>query len=233
MIDTRHNTDSTVTRDERFAASKAVGQLAFVERSYGLCVLQRNRSLKHDLAVMLHHRDLDHVALDLIGRDGKVLFTFTIRFHGEPGRANTVDSAQGVEVPILDRRLISDGRFVVHRRGRDAAYRHQLLGHWSPAPNLQRHASDSFESEHARKITGGRQSGSVQLGRKFRHELVVTAVPSPSYAFARSLNTGLNQDVFCHRKFAGSGRALAVGRRISAVVIQTPRGLQARAIRAT
>src|SRR4051812_17977521 len=56
--------------DSDLASSKVVRQLAFIDRSYGLQLLPGGwGDFQDDLALMLQHRDLRSVCLELAGAD--------------------------------------------------------------------------------------------------------------------------------------------------------------------
>ena len=216
------------------AASKAIAQLAFIDRSYNLNIWPTEESLQiwtYDIGLMLEHQDLQHVRLELLDADRAVLFEYRIDFASEGKCRPLRDTAQGIELPVFDRQRVADHRLVVQGHGRAALYRHLLKLKWDTVPTLPKRPGDTFVSEHAGKVTGGRQKGAFHVGDLARHRLVVTQVfPGRGYAFARDLDLGVD-GVFLHAKFAPKGLRFRLGLSLQAVVVQTPRGLQARAIR--
>jgi hypothetical protein len=212
--------------------SKAIEQIAFIARSYALSLWTSDANKadwKHDLTVMHRHGDLEHVRLELLAADQTVLFEFKIRFTGSGGGERLADTGQGVELPVLDRRRVAGHRLIVQQLGHVAGYRHLLRMPWQSAATLPKRAGDAFESEHARKITGGRQHGLFHVPAEARHRLLITRVGDRGFAFARDLDLGV-EGVFLHAKFALQGFEFRPGRHVTAVVVQTPRGLQARNI---
>lgn len=213
------------------AVGKPLGQIAFIDRSYDLGIWQKPEDRerdKEDLALMHCFNDLAKISLQLL--NGEIIIAeFAVSFTAGTPKANVEDTADGIELPLLNRKRITDHRVVVSRQGREAQYRRWLLGNWGPAQELIRQHCDSYESEHARKISGGRQQASFHVPPSERRALVITRVVTPNFSFARDQNRDHN-DIYLHRKFA-TGVDFSVGRRVSCVVVQTPRGLQGRAIR--
>jgi hypothetical protein len=133
---------------------------------------------------------------------------------------------------MIDRTLIRSHRLIVHQKGRMDSYRHLLALRWSDAETLQRTNGSSYESEHARKITGGRQNGNFFVSNQARRLLMVTQSGNLDYVFAKTLDSPEVPNVFIHRKWVQSGVLLQPGSRVSALLIATPRGVQARGVRA-
>jgi len=222
----------TIDKSIQLEVSKAVEQLAFVDRSYGLRVWPNEESKqawKHDLGLMRAFGDLDHVRLELLAADKSVLCEFRINFNGKPNGQGIVDHADGVELPLLHRHQIADSRVIVQHRERNGQYRHLLHLKWATAETLRRRPGAAYDSEHASKITGGRQTGRFHVGNEARHNLVITHAGRRNYAFARDLDLRVN-GVFLHRTHAPAGVQFQPGMRITAVVVQTPLGFQARNI---
>ncbi len=211
-------------------AKKVVSQFDTIGRSYNIPIWapQTAADHQHDWGVMLAHGDLQSVRLELLAADKTVLFEFRVHFQGEKAKGGLIDSASGVELPLLDRAAVTGHRLIIQQNGRESVYRHLLRISWSPAPTLQKRPGDSFASEHARKITGGRQTASVHVTAEARQRLVVTQTGDGPYAFGEV--PARFKGIFLHRKFAPPGFQFRMGQQLSAVLVQTPRGLQARAI---
>ena len=146
----------------RVSVQKVLSQLATIARSYNLVLWKRpeERNLwEHDLGVMLAWDDLTLVALQLASADNTMLFEFAVRFNGSHVNAARDDTAAGVELPVQDRRKVAYHRMIVRHGSRFQEYRHLLRGNWGRADQLANATCDEYESEHARRITGGRQSG--------------------------------------------------------------------------
>lgn len=217
-------------RDAQVSVSKALAQLAFIDRSYGLGLWKNQETRQvwqHDLELMAYHGDLKRLALHLMDRCETILFEFEIAFDASPETRSNEDIARGIELPVLDCTRIAGHRVVVFNNGRRGQYEHLLKAKRSKAKTLSTRATDAFESEHARTITGGRQSGKFSVAPEARHRLVVTRAGTKPYAFGRDVDLGV-EGVFLDLRQAPA--QFSVGERITAIVIQTPRGLQARNI---
>lgn len=211
---------------------KVVNQFDLVARSYNLPIWaphQGSADHLHDWGVMLAHGDLQSASLQVLATDKSILYELTIRFEGQKPTLGLVDRAGGVELPVLDRAAVAGHRLIIQQNGREALYRHLLRMTWSPAEALRKRPGDTFASEHARKITGGRQTASVHVGAEARQRLVVTQTGEAGFAFGEVPAKGW-KGVFLHRKFAPPGFQFRIGQQLLAICVQTPRGLQARAI---
>lgn len=225
----RHISDAV-----KLEVSKAIEQLAFVDRSLSLGLWPSEASKqdwKHDLSVMRAFDDLEHVRLEVLAADQRVLCEFRLAFNGSAGGPRRIDSGRGVEIPLIARRLIAGQRVIIERRGREAQYKDLLKIRWSPAETLRKQDGDTFESEHTHAITGGRQHGEVYVDPAARHRLIVTQTGTKGYAFAKDLDLGVD-GVFLLPKFAPAGLQFYPGQQLTAVVVQVPRGFQARNIQA-
>jgi hypothetical protein len=220
-----------MNKPARIAVEKAIEQLGFIAQSFNLDLCQHisRGDLIDDLTVMLEHADLEHVTLQLLDAQSTIRFEFRIEFAADSQPKDLRDSAAGVEVPVLPTGLITSVQLLVSRHKKMDQYRH-LLKHpyWEPAPSLRKEAGDLIEPEHIRSVTGGRQHGQMFVDAAARHRIVVTQV-YPTFAFGRDLTLGLD-GVFLLSKFAAPGLTFRPGLNLLAVVVQTPRGLQARAI---
>jgi hypothetical protein len=215
----------------RLAVEKAMEQLEFIARSFNLDLYRTNpcEDLVADLVVMLAHGDLEHVILQLLDAQSTIRLEVRVEFADDGVRRDLRDSAAGVEVPILPSGLIAGHRLLASRHRKMDLYRHLLKNpNWGPAPSLPKDAGDLIEPEHIRCVTGGRQQGRMFVDAGARHRIVVTHV-HPTYAFGHDLTLGLD-GVFLLSKFAAPGLTFQPGLNLQAVVVQTPRGLQARAI---
>ena len=224
---------TVIPKDVQLEVSKAITQIDFVSRSYQLGIWDdpnHKNAWMHDLNLMRLHDDLKEIRLELIGHDLSVLFEMRLKLGQLACDTRfAADSAAGVELPMLDRKQIASHRVLVDRRGKDDFYRAWLQLNWQSAKLLNRRPGKSFDSEHARKITGGRLNGSFHVDEKSVCQLRVYQTGGKGYAFAESTDGRGMANVFCHEKFA-NGLKLTPGQLIRAVVVQTPRGLQARSI---
>ena len=230
-IDTQ-NAPMIGTNDAKLSASKVVAQIAFICQSYGLTVINGSiDDLKADLATMLVNDDLRSVRLELLGSNNKVLFEFKVTFRSGASGGRSVDSAKGVEVPLLDRRLVKERRLIIQQNGKEARYKSQLKINWGPAATLPKSVGTVYDSEHAASITKGRQAAKFHVSDAARHRLVVTQVGTLGFFFARDLD--LDRDgIFVLKKHLPPTFEIRIGARFTALVIATPRGLQARSVQA-
>jgi hypothetical protein len=228
-----------VTETARFTVTKALRQIEFVDSAYNLGVWSSDKEREdweHDLSLMRAHDDLTAIRLELLATDNTVLFEFQILLDGgqaaQPkGARGLVDSAKGVELPILDVSLVASHRVVISHNARRAAYGHGLRKCWTKVATAPKRKGATYDSEHARAITGGRQSGAFHVSDESRRTIVVTRAGEHGYAFGKDLDTGMDS-VFLHEKFAPKGTVFRPGLRLTAVLVQTPKGVQARAIQA-
>lgn len=223
-----------VTPTTRLEVSKALRQIAFVDDAYNLRVWLTDAekdAWEHDLALMRAHDDLTHIRIELLAADNTVLFDFQITLDADEtddGEA-LVDSAQGVELPILDTSLIATHRVVISHNARRGSYGHRLKRRWTKAAAVTKRPGVTYDSEHARAITGSRQSAVFHVSDESRKRLVVVRTGGRGYAFGRDDDTGVD-GVFLLEKFAPKGTEFREGQRYTAVLVQTSRGIQARAI---
>lgn len=225
MLNIPHQTD--------LAVQKALHQIAFIERSYDLTVFNgngRREAIQHDLAVMLHFGDLKRITLELLDADSTALFQFAVRFNDVDHGNWRHDAATGVELPILDRRKVVGHRLLIKHNGGASKYQHHLKLSWGKADTLPSKATEVYKSEHARRITGGRQNGEFHVCSDARHRLVVVRAGTKDFAFAEDLDLSEAQ-VHLHRKFAAEELRFRLGDQLTGLVVQTPLGLQARNIR--
>ena len=223
----------TIPENIKIEVSKAIEQLAFIDGSYNLGVWptpDERAKWKHDLGVMHAHGDLQHVRLELVATDKTVLFEFKIKFGARRDGQRIVDSGNGIELPLIDRRKVASHRVIISQMGRDGMYKHLLCMNWSTAEPLRKRSGSSFDSEHARKITGGRQSARFYVDKNARHSVVVTQVGNKGYGFGKVLDNGI-EGVFLHQRFALPSYKFKVGDRLTALLVQVPKGIQARDIR--
>jgi hypothetical protein len=217
---------------DELAIGKMVHQLSFIDRSYGLGLFPTGTEhFAHDLTVMHAHRDLSSVCLQLLSENETVIFGFKVEFsRNAPSLGQFRDAACGIEVPVLIQKDIKTSRLLVTRKGGQQPYRDQLKLNWTPAQQKSQATGTAFRSQHAEKITGGRQNASFHVASEQEHQLVVVQTGTRGFAFARDVTLGVDA-VYCHAEFAPAGHVFHIGQKLVAVVVQTPKGLQARNIR--
>ncbi len=222
----------TIPDDCLMQSKKVVSQLDLIGRSYGLPIWapQSKEDHQHDWGVMLAHDDLQSVSLELIAADKTVPYWFKFHFARKKAKGRVIDSANGVELPVLfDHASVTSHRLIIQQRGRESVYRHLLKIGWGPAETLRKRRGNTFASEHASKITGGRQTAKIHVSAEARQRLVVTQTGNDGYAFGDVPARGW-KGVFLHKKFAPPGLQFRIGQQITALLVQVPRGVQARAI---
>ncbi len=224
-----------IQESPRLEISKTVEQMDFVSRSYGLGIwpTPEVKSIwKHDLGLMRECLDLKQVRLELIGADRSIVFQLQMNF-GLSRQFPRRDSARGVELPLIERSTIAAHRVLVDRLDKESHYRHLLKMNWSPAEKLPRRQGTAFDSDHASKISGGRLRGRYHVDQSARHRLRITQSGGRGFAFADSLDNPQIQGVFCLQDHAPADVAFVLGAVMTALLVQTPRGIQARSIQST
>ena len=223
------------TEADRLMIDKVARQIDLIERSYDRSVwssAQHRQSWTHDLVLMLAYGDLRAVTFEFMNAQNDVEARFEYMMTADKRVRIFIDSAEGVELPFLEKKHTVKNRVTVSRNGRESLYRDQLVNSWSAAEKLHSRTSSSFKSEHTQKITGGRQAGRVDVSSDARYNLQVYNAGDKGYCFARATDLGID-GVFVHSKFCNGIGPLRPGDRITAVLIQTPRGVQARDVRRT
>lgn len=217
------------------AASKAVHTLAQVDRAYSLGLLENpgfREKLIHDLALKLAHQNLKALVLELIDANGRIILASRVDFTSRIPRFHECGGPNGTEVPLIDKGQVASSRLIAPRRYPDeSAYSHLFKLNWCEAENLRRAAGSRWKTTHARK-TGGRQTGTMHVTKKARHILVITRpFGSRGYAFAACPDMRLS-GVFLHETHSDPKcRQLRAGARVSALLVQSLDGIQARDVR--
>lgn len=211
-------------------AQKLVGQLRTIDRTYDLRLLGDPVAWAHDVAVMLAYDDLDGVSAEFLDTSGQAFYTHRVRVGGHAGKAQ-LHSEGGLALPVLDKRRVSKARLLVHRKGRNQLlYSPQLRLQWSGVERAKQESGHAFADTHAQKTTGGRGEATVHVGNSLRVLLTITRSGGKGYAFATDSSGQLS--VYCHAQYAPQGFRFTVGSKVTAVLVQVPKGIQAREIRA-
>lgn len=216
----------------RLTISKVAAQILLAQKIYGrtlgLDPASKEDTLA-DLALMLANQDLKRVEIDLLaGR--RVLHQLRWDFALDAKAGTAVEDHTGAtELPVLDLRAVDGSRFVVHRRGREHLYRHQLRISWSAAETLPVAEATETRDAHTAKITGGRVASTLRVAETERRRIRVTRTGAKGYAFGQDL-TDPRRIVFLHPQQAASGTSFRIGQIVSAILIATPRGFQGREI---
>ena len=222
-----------ITPQVKTQVATAIRRLQFADRAYGLNLFNRTptylQDITHDFEQALAHDDLQAVRLELLDCSNVVCGSFAITFNGPgPGTAPRHDSGS-VELPVLDRKNFAGRRLIV--TGIDKAhYRSVLRLKWSAAQSYRRAPGDTFGSEFTARSSNGLTKGEFFAAQSSRHQLEVTnCTPGGPYAFARDLTMGGRDGIFILKTHA-PGITITIGTRLTALVIMTPKGLQARAV---
>lgn len=213
---------------QRLLAQKLVGQMRTIDRTYDLKLLADIEAWVNDLAVMMANNDFTGISAELLDNSGKVFYAHridVIERHGKP----ELYSDGGMALPILDRSRLGKARIVVHRKcDNQSSYASLLKLNWSNVERAERESGKSFSDTHANKTTGGHGKATVHVGDSLRVELTIIRSGGKGFAFATDESGNLA--VFCHAKHAPDGYQFKVGSKISAVLVQLPKGIQAREI---
>jgi hypothetical protein len=221
-------------RECRLAAEKALMQLGFIDSAYNLGIWNSPDSKgkwKHDLALMIAHNDLSHIRLELLGRDHSVIFEYRIDFIGQRISSPMTDHTGGLELALIDIGDVVDKRIIVQRNGRDAMYRDLLQINWTNAEVLPKRTGTTFQSEHTRKITGGRQNSECFVSNEAMREFRVVRTGAKGFGFAVPMRERNKTQYFFSLNSAPQVWRPAIGDIIEAIPVQTPKGLQLRNIR--
>lgn len=212
--------------------SKGLAQLDLVAKQCGRTLLApaQRHVYQHDFEVMLTFRNLERIGVECFSR-GTMVVDFWVWF--DPVSSKVIDSAKGVEAPVVPRGLVDEHRVLMVERDKNAAalYRHFLDSPWTTAESRPAAAGESFVSEHAAAITGQTCSGRFFVANSLRHSGRVYEV-SPRRDWAKAWDDQEMCSVFCHVKFCDNGLVFTRNDRVSYQLISTPRGLQGRHIRA-
>lgn len=217
----------------RLTISKVAAQILLAQQMYGrnlgLDPESRENTLA-DLALMLANQDLKRVEIDLLGGK-RVLHQLRWDFALDAKAGPPVEDHTGAtELPVLDLQTVDGSRFVVHRRGREHLYRHQLRISWSTAETLPVAEATETHDAHTAKITGGRVASTLRVAETERRRIRVTRTGAKGYAFGQDL-ADPRRIVFLHPQQAAPGTAFQIGQVVSAVLVATPRGFQGRQIK--
>ena len=214
----------------RLAIQKVMGTISRMDQSYNLNVWHgQQQAIEDDLTTTLGFANLSSLALQLLDADKTVVFEYKVQFDGPTRQWSVGEGQGGLELPVFDRRKISGHRLLINRKGSDEAYRHLLKLSWNTAEELRRRTADVLASNHTARITGGRLDGSFDVPADARHLLKIIRAGTRGYAFACDQELG-GQSVYLHPDYAPAGFAFREGDMVSAIVVQTERGLQGRNI---
>lgn len=215
------------------AASKAVHSLALIDQAYSLNIWNdpvHRKNWEWDLAVKLQNRNLKSVRIELVDSSDTVICEATIHFKSRSG--SVTNGAKGIEVPLVDHRYVARHRVLVTTVNPDESpYRHLMKLNWSSVETLRRAPGSNWSTTHSRK-TGGRQQGKLHVSSQARQTLVITRpIGSKGYGFADCPAQG-KSGIYLHLRHVDPMAArLGAGGRISALLVQTLDGIQARDVK--
>jgi cold shock CspA family protein len=217
------------------AVRKALQDFVVMDRNYNLQIWSTLETFEQhvwDLAVGLAHNDLEKIRLELLDKNQTVFSYREIGFDGS-GTAYKCNGngGTGVEVQFVPRSEVGGHRFLVYWKGiQKDRYRHLLKIAWTPCAELQKQKGAEFETSHS-KNTAGTQSGKVFVSDKARYTLIVTrSIGEKGFGFADAPDLKLS-GVFLHVRQLHGANEIRVGQRLSALLVQTLNGVQARDIR--
>jgi hypothetical protein len=208
-----------ITPSVKTQIATALRRLTYYDRAYNLNLFNLTPTyiddLRNDFEVALAHGDLIAVRIELTDANNVVGASFSA----------------ALELPVLDRARFTGRRLIV--TGIDSpAYRKQLRLSWRSAETYQRAGGTTFSSDFTARSSNGLTQGEFFAANNSTHLMViVNSSPDGPYAFARSLTLDRDDTIFILKKHA-AGVDLTIGKKVSGLVIMTPRGLQARAVKA-
>jgi len=221
----------------RMQVEKAVRALEFVAHRLGRSLFaseEERAKWMHDLEVIRRLNNLKAIAAEYIGADKTVLFEHEIGFSPN-GHAKgiVIDSAGGVELPVFPREIVREHRVVMreHDQAQRSLYQHLLTVNWTTVECLKKAKGTSVHSEHHAKITRGNNTASLFVSELARHHGRITYV-AEGRGFAFADDETLGHAVWLHVCHAPKGFVFRQGERVSYVVVDVPKGLQGRDIRA-
>lgn len=227
-------TEYRPSENAMLAASKAMGTLGLIDSSFGLGIWSdpvRRKGWYWDLAVKLDHHNLKNVSLELLDVAKKIICNVTIEFNNQ-GLATMRGAPRGTEIPIINPKAIVSHRVVVVNVVADeSGYAHLQKLKWSQAEALDQLPGSDVKTTHGRK-TGGRQAGVIHVAGQLRQTLVITRSIGPrGYGFAACESLGLTGIYLQGIHMDRAAAFLATGRKVSAVLVQTLEGIQARDVK--
>jgi cold shock CspA family protein len=228
--------DFQVPQAVREQVEKAVHALEFVARRLNRRLFSsaaERANVLHDLQVIRTFNNLKSVTVEYLGANRHVVFDHTIEFSPNAnGNGRCVDAGRGIELPLLPPSLIVEHLFSISwcdRSQRDLL-KHLLNVPWSNKEEHPKARGTTIRSVHHEKITGGNNTARLHVTDLARHFGRISYV-AEGRGFAFANDEVLGQTVWCHVSHAPTGFRFRVGDRVSFVVVDVPKGLQARDIR--
>jgi len=188
----------------------------------------------HDLSLIQRAGGLRSILVQALDDGDACLYehAFSFELAGLPG-GRLPDSGQGIELPMLARPAAATRLTWTTGPSGDwerdiAGVRGQLVLGWVSGPQRSIQDESSFDSEHHRRITGGRSGATVRVSSGARHTGTIVRSGGRGYCFVH--DDDLDRTVFAHARHADQSVRFNLGERLSYVVVTVPKGLQARAI---
>ncbi len=212
----------------RLLAEKVTRELYRTAQAYGKEHPYRFEDLLNDLAVMIEHEALHLVSLKFFRANGhrEVLAEYNYAFHA--GRPTfRIDDTQGLGIVPLTPPF--EMGLIVNRDAQGGQYAQRLRLNWGDAPDYTHGGGFTHADGNTASRTGGRASKEVYMDDALRRMgQVKFFLPQKQYGF---ITGGDGVDIFFHEKNA-QGFAPRQGQRVTYLPLITPRGIQAKDVRA-
>ncbi len=209
-------------------AEKVTRELYRIAQAYGKEHPYRFEDLLNDLSVMIEHDALQLVSLKFFRANGRreVLAEYNYAFHA--GRPSfRIDDAQGLGIVPLAPPF--EMGVIVNRDPQGGRYAQRLRLNWGDAPAYTHSGGFTHADGNTTSRTGGRASKEVYMDNTLRRAgQIKFFLPQKQYGF---ITGGDGVDVFFHANNA-QGLAPRQGQRVTYLPLVTPRGIQAKDVRA-
>jgi len=208
-------------------AEKVVRELYRIAQAYGKQHTASFDDLIHDLAIMLQWDGLNTVSLKFYRRGRhQVLVEYNYAMHAGAPRFY-LDDAHGLGVVPISPPF--EMGLVVNRDSRNGAYENRLRLRWGNAPSYARNGGFEHQDGNTTRRTGGRASKQIYINAGLRRQGEIKFyLPDRQYGFITSAD---GVDVFFHATNV-RGFQPWKGQRVTYLPLATPRGIQAKDVRA-
>lgn len=212
------------TPEQARRVRKAIEAMQLIDRSYALNLHTAGQAgwddFTHDVTLMLANADLVGIHLRVYREGGAVIYQHAIEF-GTTANPGAPNHSAGLELPVIAPAMISGSDLIVVRRSDHMArYKKMLKLTWTAATTRQLDHGATLATEHGRSMG---HDARFTVTNRARVQLIVHRVGARGYAFAEDPN---GHSVFVY----APTQQLRPGQTLSAILVQTPKGLQARAI---
>ena len=216
------------TPASRTLSDKLVRELFRIAQAYGKEHPFRFEDLVNDFAVLLEVDCLQSVSLKFFraGASRDVLVEYNYALHAGAPRFH-LDDAQGIGIVPLTPPF--DMMLVVNRDLQRLPAANRLRLNWSNAPDFAHGQGYAHQDGNTASRTGGQATKQVYMDNALRRQgRVKFYLPDRQYGFIAGAD---NVDVFFHAKNALNFEPRP-GQQVSYLPMVTPRGLQAKDVRA-